>query len=284
MISLAAWEQGGTFSTLRGNRIFCRDGGAANAPVLVLIHGFPTASWDFEALWAPLTARYRVITLDMRGFGFSDKPLTNYSIIEQAELFEARLDELKIAKYHVLAHDYGDTVAQELLARAPAGLQSVCFLNGGLFPETHRALLVQKLLLSPVGRFIARLTSRARFDGNLRSIFGKQTPPSPEFLEGAWKLLTRADGRRVMPKLIHYMPQRVQHRERWVGALVNSTVPLKLIDGADDPVSGRHMTARYRELVPGADVTLLEGIGHYPQVEAPQAVLEAYIEFREKRT
>lgn len=284
MINLAAWEQGGTFSTLLGNRIFCRDGGAANAPVLVLIHGFPIASWDFAALWAPLTARYRVITLDLRGFGFSDKPQTSYSIIEQAELVEARLGELGIAKYHVLAHDYGDTVAQELLARAPGGLQSVCFLNGGLFPETHRPVLVQKLLLSPVGGFIARFTSSARFESNLRGIFGKQTPPSPEFLEGAWKLLTRADGLRVMQRLIHYMPQRVQHRERWVGALINSTVPLKLIDGADDPISGRHMAARYRELVPHADVTLLEGIGHYPQVEAPQAVLEAYLQFREKRT
>ena len=282
MISLADWEQGGTFSTLRGARVFCRDGGPANAPVLVLIHGFPTASWDYEALWAPLTERYRVITLDMRGFGLSDKPLTNYSIIEQADLFAARLDELGVAKYHVLAHDYGDTVAQELLARRPPGLESVCFLNGGLFPEAHRPLLVQKLLLSPLGGFIAKLTSRARFETNLRSIFGKSTPPSAEFLEGSWKLLTRADGKRVMPKLIHYIPQRLQHRERWVGALTGSTVPLKLIDGADDPISGRHLAARYRELVPNADVTLLEGIGHYPQVEAPLVVLEAYLQFREK--
>ena len=59
MISLADWEQGGTFSLQKGRRIFCRDGGPAAAPALVLIHGFPTASWDYEALWAPLTARYR---------------------------------------------------------------------------------------------------------------------------------------------------------------------------------------------------------------------------------
>jgi pimeloyl-ACP methyl ester carboxylesterase len=61
---------------------------------------------------------------------------------------------------------------------------------------------------------------------------------------------------------------------------VQAEVPLTLIDGAADPISGAHMAARYRELVPRAEVTLLDGIGHYPQVEAPAAVLEAYAAFR----
>ncbi len=271
----------------KGRRIFCRDGGPATAPALVLIHGFPTASWDYEALWAPLTARYRVITLDMLGFGFSDKPVDfSYSILEQADLFERRLTELGLTEYHVLAHDYGDTVAQELLARQSEAahrptLRSVCFLNGGLFPETHRALPVQKLLLSPLGNWVARLITRARFQASLSSIFGRSTQPSLELLDGFWALLQRGNGMRVMPKLIRYMPERVTRRARWVGALQKSPVPLKLIDGASDPVSGRHMAVRYRELVPNANVTLLEGIGHYPQVEAPQAVLESYLQFRD---
>lgn len=277
MISLDEWERGGTFTTLQGHRLFCREGGEKSAPALVLIHGFPTASWDFEALWAPLCARFRVITLDMLGFGFSDKPDAPYSILRQADLFEARLAELGVTDFHVLAHDYGDTVAQELLARGTP--KSVCFLNGGLFPESHRPLAVQKLLLSPVGRFVARLTSRARFEQNLRRIFSPKNPPSPERLDGYWALLMRG-GPQVMARLIHYMPERVKHRERWVGALLQAKVPLKLIDGADDPVSGRHLAARYRELIPSADVTLLEGVGHYPQVEAPQPVLDAYLRFR----
>jgi pimeloyl-ACP methyl ester carboxylesterase len=115
----------------------------------------------------------------------------------------------------------------------------------------------------------------------MRRIFGRSTPPSREHLDGYWKLLMREDGLRVMPKLIHYMPERLAHRERWVGALQQSPVPLKVINGPADPVSGAHMVARYRELVPSPNVTLLaDEIGHYPQVEAPKAVLEAYLEFR----
>jgi pimeloyl-ACP methyl ester carboxylesterase len=77
------------------------------------------------------------------------------------------------------------------------------------------------------------------------------------------------------------MEQRRQHRPRWVGALVNATVPRKLLCGALDPVSGRHLAERYRELVPDADVTLFDDLGHYPHLEAPEAILAAYFEFRD---
>ena len=56
--------------------------------------------------------------------------------------------------------------------------------------------------------------------------------------------------------------------QRWVGALLQSDVPLRLVDGALDPVSGAHLAERYRELVPNPDVVLLPDVGHYPQLEA----------------
>jgi pimeloyl-ACP methyl ester carboxylesterase len=78
------------------------------------------------------------------------------------------------------------------------------------------------------------------------------------------------------------MEQRRRQRPRWVGALVNSTVPRRLLCGALDPVSGRHLAERYRELVPDADVVLFDDLGHYPHLEAPQAILAAYLEFRDR--
>jgi pimeloyl-ACP methyl ester carboxylesterase len=288
MINLTDWEHSGKYIDYRGHRIFTRSAGEASAPVLLLIHGFPTASWDWEAVWRPLAKHFRVLALDMIGFGFSAKPLAYaYSILDQADLFEQFLREQEVEHYHVLAHDYGDTVAQELLARQDeAGerprLHSVCFLNGGLFPETHRPLFMQKLLLSPLGGMVARLTTKTRFSDAMRSVFRR--PPGQAVLDNFWTLLTHNDGIAVMPKLIHYMTERRQHRERWVTALIRSTVPLKVIDGALDPVSGAHMVERYRELIPKPNTTLLEGVGHYPQVEAPEEVLEAYQTFLQRHT
>lgn len=284
---LRAWHDAGFRFSHRGHAIFARRGGPPGAPVLLLIHGFPTASWDWVELWPVLAGRYRVLTLDLIGFGFSAKPPAHpYSIADQADLCEALLRHEGVADYHVLAHDYGDTVAQELLARqapereAPR-LRSLAMLNGGLFPESHRPLATQKVLASPLGPLLARLMSRARFGASMTRIFGAATPPAPALLDGFWQLLQVNDGRRVLPRLIGYMEERREQRGRWVGALVHSDVPLKLINGAADPISGEHMAARYHELVPGADVTLLAGIGHYPQCEAPAAVLDAYLEFRD---
>jgi pimeloyl-ACP methyl ester carboxylesterase len=96
-------------------------------------------------------------------------------------------------------------------------------------------------------------------------------------LNGAdWQLAEAGDGSRVFHRLFHYMPDRTLHRERWVTALQRSDVPLLLVNGPLDPVSGAHMVARYRELVPNPDVVSLEGIGHYPHVEDPEGVLRAF--------
>lgn len=288
-IPLDDWERGGATFPWRGHRVFTREHPRDDAPALLLVHGFPTASWDWEAVWPALAARYRLLTLDMLGFGLSSKPRGHaYSLLEQADLHEDLLRARGVGRYHVLAHDYGDSVAQELLARQrdpgerPA-LESVCFLNGGLFPEAHRPLLVQRLLLSPLGPLVARLNGPRRFARSMRAIFGPDTPPSDEALDGFWRLLVRDDGLAALPGLIRYIPERRVHRDRWVAAMREARVPLKLVDGALDPISGAHMAARYRELVPSADVTLLPRVGHYPQVEAPQAVVDAYVAFREAR-
>ncbi|HEY0988234.1 MAG TPA: alpha/beta fold hydrolase, partial [Kofleriaceae bacterium] len=137
-MTLDAWRAAGAYFDFHGHAIFHRvDGEPTRAPALLCIHGFPTASWDWQATWPALRARFAcVIAPDMLGFGFSAKPHPHdYSMLEQADLHEALLAKLRIRRVHVLAHDYGDTVAQELLAREiedRVSLLSVAFLNGGL--------------------------------------------------------------------------------------------------------------------------------------------------------
>ncbi|REL35010.1 alpha/beta fold hydrolase [Thalassotalea euphylliae] len=285
MDTLSAWQAAGELVKLNGQNIFVRQGGLKHGQVLVLIHGYPSASWDWQPIWNKLGQHFRLITLDMLGFGFSDKPIgVDYLIREQASLFTSLLKKLDVTDYHILAHDYGDTVAQELLARqlepiADPKILSCCLLNGGLFPESHRPVLLQKLLLSPLGRVVTLFTTKSALKRNFHKIFGKNTPPSEEVIDGLWQLLMHNNGRRIMPKLIHYIVQRKQNRERWVGALTNAQVPLKYICGMTDPISGAHMAARFDELIADADVCELNDIGHYPQLEAPKQVLDAFFDF-----
>lgn len=254
---------------------------------LLLIHGFPTASWDWQAVWPTLAQSYQVIACDMLGFGYSAKPRGHdYRLLEQADIQQALLAELGIeGAVHVLAHDYGDSVAQELLARHEEGrvqLASCVFLNGGLFPETHHPVRVQKLLLSPLGPLIGRLFNRQRLAASFAQVFGPKTQPSEAELDDFWALIAHNQGPAVMHRLIRYMPERVQQRERWLSAMQRTRVPLRVIDGGADPISGEHMVARYRALIPDPDTVVLKEIGHYPQVEAASEVLAHYLAFRQR--
>lgn len=278
-ITPGQWRAKGDTFGWRGESMFYRvDGNGPGEPVLA-IHGFPTASWDFAPIWDRLTATHRVLTLDMLGFGFSAKPpRATYSIMTQADLFEALLAKHGITRYQILAHDYGVTVAQELLARDRGAITKVCLLNGGLFPETHRALPAQKLLASPLGPIVSRLLDYKRFKASMQRIWGTH-PLDDADTRAMWELILVNNGKAVMPKLIGYMAERRKQRERWVGQITSPRVPIRVINGVDDPVSGAHMLARYRELVRAPDIVELPGVGHYPQVEAPDETVAAILEF-----
>ena len=203
-------------------------------------------------------------------------------------MHESLLESLGVTEVHLLAHDYGDTVAQELLARfedrvaTNAGglrIRSATLLNGGLFPEVHRARLIQKLLLTPLGPLLSRLSNQRAFARSFAPIFGPSTQPTREEMAEFWRLVSYNEGHRIAHELIRYIEERRRHRARWVGALQTTSVPLRLINGPNDPVSGAHMAARYLELVPNPDVVSLPDIGHYPQVEDPAGVVAAVREF-----
>jgi pimeloyl-ACP methyl ester carboxylesterase len=264
-----------------GRRLAHWQGGSGSP--LLLVHGFPTSSLDWERAWPALAASNELHALDMLGFGLSDKPVNfDYSVAASADQWEALAEAKGWSEVSILAHDYGDTVAQELLARQlerslPFRITRVAFLNGGLFPEATFPLFLQRLLLGPFGPLVARLSSEGRFVATMRRICARPLPEAE--LHEHWLRLVRAGGRRVLPVLIHYIRERRLRRERWVGALEYAGIPLCLVSGLEDPVSGATIVARWRELLPGAQVVELPGVGHYPQWEAPEAVVSAFHHF-----
>ena len=276
-------------------------GSRGDKNTLLLLHGFPSSSYDFAgAFWDGLKLHHsRIIILDLLGYGFSDKPRTpaeNYSVMTEADVAEGLLQHLGVHQVHILAHDIGDTVAQEMLARfndrttgassnlsrpSPLKILSLCFLNGGLFPEQHRASATQKLLNNDIlGPIVSSVSTYAMFAKSFMPVFGPRTQPSEAYLRDTYTSLQINGGKLILPKLLKYMAERRAQRDRWVGALLDSRCRIGLINGPADPISGGHAAERYKELVPKPWVYMLEDhIGHYPHVEAPQAVLKAYKEF-----
>ncbi|MFA0812238.1 alpha/beta fold hydrolase [Microbulbifer epialgicus] len=286
------WLSSGQWFNFQSHKLFYVDSNPNNLhkPILLMVHGFPTSSYDWQKIWPQLTANFRCIAMDMLGFGYSDKPKNHrYSIHGQADLQEELLYHLGITSAHLLAHDYGDTVAQELLARDNSREKklfcSTCLLNGGLFPETHQARLIQKLLISPIGPLINRLVNYRQFCRSFSALFGPDTRPTRRELQELWQIIQYNGGKYRFHKLINYMRERRKHRQRWIDALNQFQGPLQLINGSDDPVSGVHMVARFRELiVRPANIVELAGVGHYPHWEVPEMITSTYLQFLEAKT
>jgi pimeloyl-ACP methyl ester carboxylesterase len=283
--AVAEWRAAGEVLNYAGRSIFLRRAGARDAPALLLIHGFPTSSIDWLPIWNALAKHYRVVAFDLLGFGFSDKPRDHcYSIHDQADIAQAVVQHTCLGNYHLLVHDYGVSVGQELLARiadraVPQPL-SCMFLNGGLLPEQHRPRLIQRLLAGPLGAWFVHLLNQRRFEKSFSAVFGPDTQPSPAELHAFWSVISANKGARIQHKLMHYLSDRRRHAARWREVLQAPKCPLGLINGSLDPVSGAHLADAVAALNPSLPIWRLADIGHYPQTEAPTAVLAAYQRFR----
>ena len=287
---LEQWKATGQYFDYLGFDVFFRVEGTG--PALLLIHGYPFSSWDWSLIWPTLVRRFTVIAPDMLGMGFSAKPVASeYSVPDHADMHEALLRHLDVDSFHVLAHDLGDSVGQELLARYESGdnaygapiIQSITWLNGGLFNEAYTPRLVQKLLSrTPLGdltsRFQGSALSRRVVNRTLDEMFGPHTKPTPRLLGQFHQILEYNDGARVTHQVGRFVTDRYRYRNRWVRAMRETSVPMRLIDGPIDPNSGRHMADRYREVIPEPDVVMLaDDIAHWPQIEAPQEVLTHFL-------
>ena len=292
--SFERYQQEAKFSQLCGHKIaYWQSYDVANnhkQQTILFIHGFPSASWDWHYQWKYLARDYALLCADLLGFGLSAKPRKHrYSLLEQTDIIEALLAERGVTDYHIMAHDYGDSVAQELLYRQAkrmdendtlplARLKSVCFLNGGIFPACHRPLFTQRLLSGRLGFWVVKWLKKSSLEKSFYKIFGNNTPPMQQEIDITWQLLRHNDGHLVVPDLLRYIDERKAWGERWVSAMINSAIPLYFINGVQDPISGRHMLDHYIKVIPDAQTAVLD-VGHYPQLEAPDEVLRIYREF-----
>jgi pimeloyl-ACP methyl ester carboxylesterase len=271
------WEVRGRYEDFRGRRIHVR-AQPGDGPLIVLLHGFPSSSYDFRFVIDRLPGR-SLMTFDFLGFGLSDKPRDHvYSLAWQADLVEELVQRTGLGGPVVLvAHDMGTSVATELFARALATeprieIATALLFNGSILLERASPTPAQKLLRSRLGPVAARLSSRAVFRNQFGSVFSDAHPLSDGEAADQWSLITHNGGRTLGHRLVHYMEERERLRDRWHGAVRDWAGDLRLLWGLEDPVATTAVLEGLRELRPGVPVTELPEVGHYPQLEVPDRV------------
>ena len=282
---LAAWHQRGDRARVFGQEVFFVDSGGSG-PVLLLIHGFPTCSFDFHRVFDRLAESFRVIAHDHLGFGLSDKPSDySYSLVEQAEVAIELWRLLEVRSGHLVAHDYGTSVATELLARRERGLlpteyASVTLCNGSVHLDLAHLTVSQRLLRSPrIGPWFARAVGEGFMKRRLRGLLGDRSSVSAEDLSVIWEALNLADGRDRLPTISSYLDERVRFARRWIGALERLDLPAHVLWGRRDPIAVPAIAEALASEIPGARLTWLDELGHFPMLEDPARWAECVLAF-----
>jgi pimeloyl-ACP methyl ester carboxylesterase len=251
------------------------------SPTVTFLHGFPSSSFDVAPV-AALLDDVCIVALDFPGFGASAKPANEvYSIHGAADAVERVWHHAGVTETVLLAHDYGVSVGQELLARqldgtSPVEIDAVVWCNGGLYADLHRPTIGQHLLLDPDhGAEVAAALDEAAFADGIRSTWGTRLPLDPAVVHEMWVSMARDGGIRLAHRLLHYVADRREHGDRWIGALEAAALPMLFVWGELDPVSGAHVADRLADRRPRGSLRRLANVGHWPPLEAPADVARA---------
>lgn len=281
------WRDAGSMVPTDAGSVFVLDSGADHGsgelPPLLIIHGFPTCSFDFRHVLDALGHDRRVVLFDQLGFGWSDKPDRRYGIDLHASTAEAVLDTLGIDHIDLLTHDMGDTVGGELLARTLEGTSTLrvrrrALTNGSIYLDLAQ-LTPGQLLLMELPDAPSDLVSGDGFRAGVASTFSPSAPAEPDELDQQWILASYLSGHALLPRTIRYLEDRRVAETRYTGAIESHPSPLGVVWGVDDPVAVIAMTDRLAAARPGTPIVRLEGVGHYPMIEAPSRFAEAVIAF-----
>jgi pimeloyl-ACP methyl ester carboxylesterase len=266
-------------------QVFHVEIGDQDAPVLLLVHGWPTSSFDWFDVASQLSAWFRVCALDFPGYGFSDKPQGwGYSLRRDEELVEFYLSEVVRASAGVVVgHDRGDSVALRYAARCAEGrsgmlLTHLVLSNGNVFLPLSTLTGAQRQILDAATwpKIAARLSPALLAEGLGASTFTPPRTAGDAEVEDLSVTLGYNDGTKVLHETIQYLVERAKDEQTWLSALARASFPVALIWGLYDAVSPPRVASyvwnEYLMLKPGGNrLYFIPEANHYVQVDRPDA-------------
>lgn len=260
--------------TVHNLNIHYYQGGPASAETLVLLHGFAADKDNWLRFARHLTANYRVIALDLPGFGDSDLPSGSYDTGTQAERLADILDAMGIQQAHVLGNSMGGQIAALFAARYPERVRSLAlFANAGI-DSPQKSELYRLLARGEPNSLVIKQPQD--FDKLLHFIF-VEPPYLPESLK-------RYLGERAMARAGHYEMVFKQLRERAIALepqLTRIQAPTLLLWGKQDRVLDVSSIEAMQPLLRQHSVVIMDDVGHAPMLERPEESALLYRRFLE---
>jgi pimeloyl-ACP methyl ester carboxylesterase len=262
-----------TFAELRGARVRFRDEGPTDAPAVVMLHGFASSLETWSAVAPTLRDRYRVLSLDLLGFGWTDRPEGDYSPEAQARLVLALMDERGIERAAVVAHSYGSSVALQMALLAPERVTRVAAYDAWVY-AAQLPTFFHVARAEGVGEAMFATWYGERAEDRLALAFHDQRYVTMELVDDVQRALERPGTYAAALAAVRAM--RYEEVERRYGEV---RVPVLLQWGREDRVTPVSAGERLLRDLPDAELVVHPLCGHFPMIEAIAASNARLAEF-----
>jgi pimeloyl-ACP methyl ester carboxylesterase len=260
------------FLSVDGMRVHYRDRGTG--PAIVLLHGSNSSLFTWEGWAAALIPEHRVISLDLPGHGLTGPhPEARYAAAEMAEFVDHFVSALKVERFSLAGNSMGGGVAWHYALAHGDKLDKLILVDPYVYPQAAPAML--KLFAMPVTGQIARwVTPRFAVAKSVHEVYGDPSRASESGIDRYYDLLLR-DGNREATRL-----RLGGHREDGLTArLKDIHAPTLILWGTRDRWIPPANAARLARDITGAQVVMLDGLGHVPMEEDPQRSVAPVITF-----
>jgi pimeloyl-ACP methyl ester carboxylesterase len=271
-----------------GVGVFYREAGPKDAPTIVLLHGFPSSSREYDTLIPLLATRYHLIAPDFPGFGQSDAPPPStyaYTFDHLAQTTDHLLEALKVGRYSLYIHDYGAPVGMRLILAHPERLQVLISQNGnvyqaGLGPKWSK---IAQYWADPAAHpevINAFLSPEATKE---RHIAGTSHPDryNPDTWTDEIAHLSKPGQREIQAALLYDYRTNVAAYPVWQAWLRQHQPPTLVAWGANDPSFIAAGATAFRADLPNAEIRLLDA-GHFALDEKNDEIAALILTFMAK--
>jgi len=267
------------FTTIGGLRIHYQEAGDENAPAVILIHGFISSSLIWSDVFLPLAdAGFRVIAIDLPGYGYSDKPADGrYTINSQAHAVFRLMDRMGIDKATIVGASYGGAVAATMALDFPKRVERLVLIGAVSNDEPKKKLLMRISALPIIGDIVTPLFLGSRWVLRKRTekVYRRIGQPLDEHkLEARHHLLETANVQRAMIRTARRWSANRIERE---ASLIRQ--PTLLVWGEVDTHVPISEALHLRDTIPNARLIIFRNCGHLPPTEYPERFVEVVAEF-----
>jgi pimeloyl-ACP methyl ester carboxylesterase len=263
------------FAEIDGVRVHYQEKGTGTP--LVLIHGFTSSVFSWKDVFEPLSENFRVIAVDLKGFGFSSKPDGDYTRRAQATLVAHLLDHLKIDNAWLCGNSMGGDVSLNLAVRDPQHVAGLILIDsGGVRVEGSGSLTPSYLLIPVVGRALTALALRSDklVREGLEKSFYDQAKITDERVASYYRPLQTRGGQLAALRARTQADQFPVEPD--LGKINARTL---IIWGAEDALIPLAAGRKMNSLIKDSKLLVIEKCGHLPQEETPERVVDEITRF-----